>query len=66
MVLNIASKNTTKIGLFFGFVQKFKQKKLVKYIYTKNTNAWKTDGLVSKASEAHFFHKKGYLINFTC
>lgn len=52
MVLNIASKNTTKIGLFFGFVQKFKQKK--------------TDGLVSKASEAHFFHKKGYLINFTC
>lgn len=36
MVLNIASKNTTKIGLFFGFVQKFKQKKTSKiYIYQK-------------------------------
>ena len=67
IVRNIASKNTTKIGIFL-VLYKIKKKKITnkKYI-PKIPIAWKTIGLIFKAQKAHLSElKRGYQRYLTC
>ena len=66
IVRNIASKNTTKIGIFL-VCTKLKQKKTNKKYIPKIPIAWKTIGLIFKAQKAHLSElKRGYQRYLTC